>query len=107
MEWSYYLQENLYTLLGKLIEAKKSYIQEGNLHPTKEELARKVGITIEKMDNLLFASRNPISMQQTLWVDQDTTFQVWPSSKFVFLLPWYYLSDLWFENREKEGSVLI
>ncbi|KAG5083836.1 hypothetical protein AAZX31_19G168700 [Glycine max] len=69
------LPENLYTLLGKVIEAKKSYIQEGNLHPTKEELARKVGITIEKMDNLLFASRNPISMQQTVWADQDTTFQ--------------------------------
>ncbi|KAL5135343.1 RNA polymerase sigma factor sigF, chloroplastic [Glycine soja] len=69
------LPENLYTLLGKLIEAKKSYIQEGNLHPTKEELARRVGITVEKLDNLLFASRNPISMQQTLWVDQDTTFQ--------------------------------
>ncbi|CAJ1892915.1 unnamed protein product [Sphenostylis stenocarpa] len=69
------MPENLYQLLGKVIEAKKSYIQEGNIHPTKEELARRVGITIDKLETLLFASRNPISMQQTVWADQDTTFQ--------------------------------
>lgn len=69
------LPENLYSLLGKVIEAKKSYIQEGNLRPSKEELAQRVGITVEKLENLLFASRTPISMQQTVWADQDTTFQ--------------------------------
>jgi len=58
------------------MEAKKLYIQEGNLHPTKEELARRVGITVEKIDKLLYAARIPISMQQTVWADQDTTFQV-------------------------------
>jgi len=79
-------QENLYRLLGKVIEAKKSFIQEGNIHPSKEELARRVGITIDKLETLLFASRHPISMQQTVWADQETTFQVRPLSKFVFLL---------------------
>ncbi|TKY62134.1 RNA polymerase sigma factor sigF [Spatholobus suberectus] len=69
------LPENLYSLLGKVAEAKKSYIREGNLRPTKEELASRVGITVEKLENLLFASRIPISMQQTVWADQDTTFQ--------------------------------
>ncbi|RDX64170.1 RNA polymerase sigma factor sigF, chloroplastic, partial [Mucuna pruriens] len=69
------LPENLYSLLGKVTEAKKSYIQEGNLRPTKEELARRAGITVEKLEILIFASRIPISMQQTVWADQDTTFQ--------------------------------
>lgn len=66
----------MYILLGKITEAKKSYIQEGNLHPTKEELATRIGITEEKIDNLLFVTRNPISMQQTVWADQATTYQV-------------------------------
>ncbi|KAK7285025.1 hypothetical protein RJT34_19782 [Clitoria ternatea] len=69
------LPENLYSLLGKVTEAKKSCIREGNFHPTKEELARRVGITVDKLEILLFASRIPISMQRTVWADQDTTFQ--------------------------------
>ncbi|KAL9318170.1 hypothetical protein ACSQ67_014687 [Phaseolus vulgaris] len=69
------LPEKVYIQLGKIMEAKKLYIQEGNLHPTKEELARRVGITVEKIDKLLYAARIPISMQQTVWADQDTTFQ--------------------------------
>ncbi|KAK7337084.1 hypothetical protein VNO77_17643 [Canavalia gladiata] len=67
--------ENLYSLLSKVIEAKKSCIREGTLHPSKEELAIRVGITVDKLEYLLFASRIPISMQQTVWADQDTTFQ--------------------------------
>ncbi|XP_022634955.1 RNA polymerase sigma factor sigF, chloroplastic isoform X4 [Vigna radiata var. radiata] len=69
------IPENLYRLLGKVIEAKKLFIQEGNINPSKEELARRVGITIDKLETLVFASRNPISMQQAVWADQETTFQ--------------------------------
>lgn len=83
---TYYLQENLYTLLGKVMEAKKFYIKEGNLHPTKEELARRVEITVDKLELLLSAVRVPLSMQKAVWADQDTTFQVGPSSKYDFPL---------------------
>ncbi|KAJ1418967.1 Winged helix-like DNA-binding domain superfamily [Sesbania bispinosa] len=69
------LPENFYALLGKFTEAKKLYIKEGNLRPTKEELASRVGITVDKLELLLFAARIPLSMQQTVWADQDTTFQ--------------------------------
>ncbi|KAK9920942.1 hypothetical protein M0R45_029478 [Rubus argutus] len=69
------LPENVYTLLGKVLEAKKSYIQEGNHNPSKEELARRVGITVEKLGKLLYSTRMPVSMQQTVWADQDTTYQ--------------------------------
>ncbi|KAI4300301.1 hypothetical protein L6164_033693 [Bauhinia variegata] len=69
------LPENVYTVLGKVMEAKKLYIQEGNLRPTKEELARRVGITVDKLEKLLFVARVPVSMQQTVWADQNTTFQ--------------------------------
>ncbi|CAL0316954.1 unnamed protein product [Lupinus luteus] len=69
------LPEKVYSLLGKVMEAKKLYIQEGNLNPTKEELAKRVGITEEKIGELLFVARYPVSMQQTVWADQETTFQ--------------------------------
>ncbi|XP_021289358.1 RNA polymerase sigma factor sigF, chloroplastic [Herrania umbratica] len=69
------LPESVHTLLSKVLDAKKSYIREGNHCPSKEELARHVGITVEKLDKLLFTTRMPLSMQQSVWADQDTTFQ--------------------------------
>lgn len=61
------------------MDAKRLYIQEGNHCPSKEELARRVGITVQKLDMLLLTTRMPLSMQQPAWADQDTTFQVMPS----------------------------
>ncbi|XP_027349581.1 RNA polymerase sigma factor sigF, chloroplastic-like isoform X2 [Abrus precatorius] len=69
------LPENLYSLLGKVKEAKKLYIRQGNLRPTKEEIAGRVGISVEKLEKLLYAARTPISMHQTVWADQDKTYQ--------------------------------
>ncbi|XVE61684.1 hypothetical protein DITRI_Ditri06bG0060000 [Diplodiscus trichospermus] len=69
------LPENVYGRLSKVLDAKRSYIQEGNHYPSKEELARRVGITVEKLDKLLSVTRMPLSMQQPVWADQDTTFQ--------------------------------
>ncbi|KAI4349126.1 hypothetical protein L6164_009762 [Bauhinia variegata] len=69
------LPVNVATDLGKVMKAKKLYIQEGNLHPTKEELTRRVGVTVDQLEKLLFAARIPLSMQQTVWADEDTTFQ--------------------------------
>ncbi|XP_045798734.1 RNA polymerase sigma factor sigF, chloroplastic-like isoform X2 [Trifolium pratense] len=69
------LPVNLYTLLGKVSEAKKLYIKEGNLQPTTEEIAKQVGITVDKLEMLLFCTRTPVSMEQPVWADQDTTFQ--------------------------------
>ncbi|MBA0800727.1 hypothetical protein Gohar_011145 [Gossypium harknessii] len=43
--------------------------------PSKEELATRAGITVQKLDKLLFTTRTPLSMQQPVWTDQDTTFQ--------------------------------
>ncbi|WJX84639.1 hypothetical protein P8452_67190 [Trifolium repens] len=69
------LPENIYTLLGKVSEAKKSYIKEGNLHPTTEEIAKTVGITVDRLEMLLFSTRTPVSIERPVWADQDTTFQ--------------------------------
>ncbi|KAI4341941.1 hypothetical protein MLD38_026610 [Melastoma candidum] len=69
------LPESFYALLSKVAEAKRCCIQEGDLHPTKEEIAKRVGITVNKLEKLLFAARTPISMQQTVWTDQETTYQ--------------------------------
>jgi DNA-directed RNA polymerase sigma subunit (sigma70/sigma32) len=73
---AYYFQENIYTLLGKVSEAKKSYIKEGNLHPTTEEISKTVGITVDRLEMLLFSTRTPVSIERPVWADQDTTFQV-------------------------------
>lgn len=72
----------MYGLLSKVKEAKKCCIQQGIYHPTKEEIALRAGITVEKLEKLLFATRMPLSMQQPVWTDQDTTFQVSLSSVF-------------------------
>ncbi|KAK8553822.1 hypothetical protein V6N13_072759 [Hibiscus sabdariffa] len=69
------LPENVYSLLGKVVDAKRSYIREGNRCPSKEELASRVGMTVEKLDKLLFTARTPLSIQQSVWADQDATFQ--------------------------------
>ncbi|XP_059428161.1 RNA polymerase sigma factor sigF, chloroplastic isoform X2 [Corylus avellana] len=69
------LPENVHTLLGKVMESKRQLIQGGNHCPTKEELARHVGITVDKLQKLLYSTRMPLSMQQPVWADQDTTFQ--------------------------------
>lgn len=70
------MQENTYTLLGKVLEAKRSCIQEGNHNPSQEDLARRVGITVEKLQKLLYMTRTPLSLQQPVWADQETTLQV-------------------------------
>lgn len=69
------MQENVYTLLAQILDARRLYIQEGNHYPSKEDLAKRVGITVEKLEKLLLTTRKPLSMQQPVWADQDTTFQ--------------------------------
>ncbi|XP_038719280.1 RNA polymerase sigma factor sigF, chloroplastic isoform X2 [Tripterygium wilfordii] len=69
------LPESIYALLGKVMEAKRSYAREGNYGPSKEEIARHVGITVDKLDKLLVSTRKPMSLQKPIWADQDTTFQ--------------------------------
>ncbi|KAJ8754178.1 hypothetical protein K2173_002077 [Erythroxylum novogranatense] len=69
------LPESVYSLLGKIMEAKRSCAREGDHNPSKEEVARRAGITVNKLEKLLYMTRAPISMQQPVWTDQDTTFQ--------------------------------
>ncbi|KAF5471856.1 hypothetical protein F2P56_008622 [Juglans regia] len=69
------LPETVHALLGKMMESKRLLIQEGNHLPTNEELARHVGITVNKLEKLLCTTRLPLSMQRPVWADQDTTFQ--------------------------------
>ncbi|KAJ4979903.1 hypothetical protein NE237_010683 [Protea cynaroides] len=68
------LPENVYNLLKQVTKAKKLCIREG-YHPTIEQLAKHVGITVKKLERLLLCTRRPLSMQQQVWADQDTTFQ--------------------------------
>ncbi|XP_065856439.1 RNA polymerase sigma factor sigF, chloroplastic [Euphorbia lathyris] len=69
------LPENMYHVLGKVMEAKRSCIQEGNQKPSSEEIAKRAGITVDKLQKLMYMARIPLSMQQPVWSDQDTTFQ--------------------------------
>lgn len=76
MEPLHYPQENVYTLLGKVSETKKLYIREGNLYPTKEELARRVGITVDKLEKLLYVARIPMSMGRPRYHFPGIDFQL-------------------------------
>ncbi|KAF5201008.1 Rna polymerase sigma factor sigf protein [Thalictrum thalictroides] len=68
------LPENVYNILRQIKNAKRECIQEGH-EPTNEELARRIGITVEKLTSLLVSTKTPLSMQQPVWADQNTTFQ--------------------------------
>lgn len=68
------LPENMFAELKRIKDAKRMCLQEG-LTPTNEELAKRTGMHVGKLENLLKISRNPISIQGHSWVDQDITFQ--------------------------------
>ncbi|CAN4117091.1 unnamed protein product [Withania somnifera] len=69
------LPENVYALLSKVKDAKKLCIQQGKHQPTKEDIALCAGMSVERLQNLLSTVRTPLSIQQSVWSDQDTTFQ--------------------------------
>lgn len=69
------LPENVYGLLSKVSKAKKVCVQRGNHNPKKEDIAACAGMTVERLESLLYTARMPVSMQQPIWMDQDTTFQ--------------------------------
>ncbi|XP_069144872.1 RNA polymerase sigma factor sigF, chloroplastic isoform X3 [Solanum lycopersicum] len=69
------LPENVYALLSKVKDAKRECIRQGNRHPTKEDIASCARMSVERLQNLLSNVRTPLSMQQSVWSDQDTTFQ--------------------------------
>lgn len=76
------LQENVFGLLKRIKNARRLYIQEGHA-PTNEEIAKRVGISVEKLKALLLTTRNPISIQECAWTDQDVTFQVPALCNFI------------------------
>ncbi|KAL3628506.1 hypothetical protein CASFOL_027552 [Castilleja foliolosa] len=69
------LPENVYGLLTKVYEAKKLCIQQGNHYPKNEDIAACAGISVERLEKLLYTARLPVSMQQPVWIDQKTTYQ--------------------------------
>ncbi|CAA6667533.1 unnamed protein product [Spirodela intermedia] len=68
------LPENVYALLKKIKNTRVLYIQEGHV-PTNEELARRVGISKERLERVLTSARSPVSIQDRAWTDQDITVQ--------------------------------
>lgn len=45
-------------------------------HPTKADIAVRAGLSVERLEKLLFTARMPLSLQKPVFLDQDTTFQV-------------------------------
>nr|QKY65015.1 plastidic RNA polymerase sigma-subunit 6 [Passiflora oerstedii] len=69
------LPDHVHYQLNQIKEAKRSCVREGNSNPTTEELARRTGISVHKLERLLLWARKPISMQTPIWKDQGSTFQ--------------------------------
>ncbi|CAL4928518.1 unnamed protein product [Urochloa decumbens] len=69
------LPESVFALLRKVGKARLECIMEGE-QPTNENVARRAGITIEKLARLRAKTRKPRSMQDRVWSDDGVTYQV-------------------------------
>ncbi|KAL6638627.1 hypothetical protein ACP70R_023738 [Stipagrostis hirtigluma subsp. patula] len=68
------LPESVFALSRKVGKARMECIMEGE-QPTNENVARRAGITIEKLAKLRAKTRKPQSMQDRVWSDDGVTFQ--------------------------------
>ncbi|CAN6296950.1 unnamed protein product [Urochloa humidicola] len=68
------LPESVFALLRKVGKARLECIMEGE-QPTNENVARRAGITIEKLARLRAKTRKPRSMQDRVWSDDGVTYQ--------------------------------
>ncbi|XP_010229645.1 RNA polymerase sigma factor sigF, chloroplastic isoform X2 [Brachypodium distachyon] len=68
------LPESVYALLKKVGKARLECILEGE-QPTNENVARRAGITIEKLAKLKAKTRKSRSLQDRVWPDDGVTFQ--------------------------------
>lgn len=68
------LPESVYALLRKVGKARMECIMDGE-QPTNEVVARRAGITIEKLAKLRAKTRKVRSMQDRVWSDDGVTYQ--------------------------------
>uniref|UniRef100_A0A0D9X5Q9 RNA polymerase sigma factor n=1 Tax=Leersia perrieri TaxID=77586 RepID=A0A0D9X5Q9_9ORYZ len=68
------LPESVYARLRKVGKARMECIMEGE-KPTNANVARRAGLTIEKLAKLRAKTRKPRSMQDRVWSDEGVTFQ--------------------------------
>uniref|UniRef100_A0ACD6A3P3 Uncharacterized protein n=1 Tax=Avena sativa TaxID=4498 RepID=A0ACD6A3P3_AVESA len=68
------LPESVYARLKKVGKARLECILEGE-QPTNQNVARRAGITIEKLAKLKAKTRKPRSMQDQVWSNDSVTFQ--------------------------------
>jgi DNA-directed RNA polymerase sigma subunit (sigma70/sigma32) len=80
----------VFALLRKVGKARLECIMEGE-QPTNENVARRAGITIEKLARLRAKTRKPRSMQDRVWSDDGVTYQV---HTVAFILSGFYLRML-------------
>ncbi|KAG5556545.1 hypothetical protein RHGRI_006969 [Rhododendron griersonianum] len=69
------IPESAYNLLYKVMDAKRLCIEDGNHQPKTEDIAARVQMTDEKLQRFLCSVRKPVSLDQPIWMDQDTTYQ--------------------------------
>ncbi|KAI8563007.1 hypothetical protein RHMOL_Rhmol03G0080300 [Rhododendron molle] len=69
------IPESAYNLLYKVMDAKRLCIEDGNHQPKTEDIATRVRMTDEKLQRFLCSVRKPVSIDQPIWTDQDTTYQ--------------------------------
>lgn len=68
------LPESVFGLLRKVGKARMDCIMDGE-QPTNENVARRAGITVEKLARLRAKTRKPRSMQDRVWSDDGVTYQ--------------------------------
>ncbi|GAB2235764.1 hypothetical protein Droror1_Dr00026205 [Drosera rotundifolia] len=64
-----------YKLRRKVAQAKRSFIQEGNHHPTDEQLAERVGTTVEKLRYMQILFLPHLSLDKRVLSEDGATYQ--------------------------------
>ena len=76
------MQEGVYNLMYKVSEAKRICIREGNHEPTQKQIAAQAGMPVEKVQKLRSIQKITLSLQQPIWPDESTTYEVLNHSPF-------------------------
>ncbi|MFW5787894.1 MAG: RNA polymerase sigma factor RpoD [Bacillota bacterium] len=59
--------------INKLIKVSRQFLQEEGREPTDEEIAERMGITVEKVKNIKQTSQEPISLETPIGEEEDSS----------------------------------
>lgn len=68
---AYRIPEHLIATINKLVRTSRQMLTEIGREPTPEELARRLAMPLERVNNLLEIAKRPISLQTAIGEEQE------------------------------------